>query len=197
MSKAKVVLVGAANSGKTSIVGRYVSGEFLSTTMPTTQPAFSQKRVNYYGKEVSLEIWDTAGQEQYHALSPLYYRDADIGIIVFDLTDQSSFIKSKQWVNELRQARGDGISMFLVGNKSDLLSIRTVSLETSHQFASSIGAEVFETSAKTGENIEMLFSSIVKSIASKDSSVMSYTPRRNRSSVKFDNVVVENKGCSC
>ena len=197
MNKAKVVLVGAAHTGKTSIVNRFIYGGFTPHTMPSTQPAFFQKKVCYSGPETMLEIWDTAGQEQYHALSPMFYRDADGGIVVFDLTDSSSFAKSKQWVSELRQARGDNISIILVGNKLDLASLRVVSLEAMHEFAKSIGAETFETSAKTGENVELAFANLVKTISKQTRAVSTFGTNRMRSTVKFDKPLPEKTGCSC
>lgn len=194
--KAKVVLVGAAHTGKTSIVNRYIFGEFSPHTMPSTQPAFFQKKVWYANIEFTLEIWDTAGQEQYHALSPMFYRDADAGIVVFDLTDSNSFAKSKQWVTELRQARGDQISIVIAGNKSDLPSVRTVTLESIAQFASTIGAESFETSAKTGENIELLFNSLCKALYKKCQTGGGETSaKRMRSSVRFDEATPDKKSC--
>lgn len=197
MSKAKMVLVGSAHAGKTSIINKYIYGEFTPHTMPSTQPAFFQKNVYYNGTETQLEIWDTAGQEQYHALSPMFYRDAEVGLVVFDLTDSSSFSKSKQWVNELRQARGDNITIALVGNKLDLASLRTVSLEAMNQFASSIGADAFETSAKTGQNIDLVFQSVVKKLSTGSKAVMTTkTKAGHRSSVKFDEPPKES-GCSC
>ena len=196
MSKTKVVLVGSAHTGKTSLVNRFVYGEFSPHTMPSTQPAFFQKKMTYNGHVYTLEIWDTAGQEQYHALSPLYYRDADVGIVVFDLTDMSSFAKSKQWVSELRQARGDSISIFLAGNKSDLQSIRTVKLDSIQQFASQIQAESFETSAKTGENVNLLFSSLVKTLSTRSQPTQSPSVKnRRRGSVKFTSQSEEKKDC--
>ena len=196
MKKAKVVLVGSAHTGKTSIVNRFVYGEFSPHTMPSTQPAFFQKKVNYNGEEFTLEIWDTAGQEQYHALSPMYYRDADAGIVVFDLTDTNSFTKCKQWVTELRQARGDSIVIELAGNKSDLPSIRTVQLESIQSFAQQINAASFETSAKTGENITLLFNSLVKTLSSKVGSVKEKNMMNKRkSTVRFQDAVEEKKSC--
>ena len=195
MNKAKIVLVGAAHTGKTSIVNRFIYGGFTPHTMPSTQPAFFQKKVSFGGTETMLEIWDTAGQEQYHALSPMFYRDADGGIVVFDLTDSSSFSKSKQWVNELKQARGENISIILVGNKSDLSSQRVVTLKTMSEFAQSIGVQAFETSAKTGENIELAFSNLVTTISKQSKSVAQFGNKKMRSTVKFDKPAPEKKGC--
>jgi small GTP-binding protein len=168
MSRAKVVLVGAAHTGKTSIANRFVYGDFSPNTIPTIQPAFFQKKVTANGTSLVLEIWDTAGQEQYRSLSPLFYRDADVGVVVFDLTDSSSFGKCKQWVGDLREARGLDIAIVLVGNKLDLPSARTVSFEAVAQFATSINVETVETSAKTGENVRLLFDTLAKLIVKRD-----------------------------
>ena len=196
MRKAKVVLVGAAHTGKTSIINRLIYEEFSPHTMPSTQPAFFQKKIFCDDGEFTLEIWDTAGQEQYHALSPMFYRDADAGIVVFDLTDSSSFTKSKQWVSELRQARGDDITIAVAGNKSDLPSKRMVKLEEMSAFASSINAESFETSAKTGENVTLLFTSLVKTLANKPQTAATERQARGRrTSVKFDEAPPRQGGC--
>jgi small GTP-binding protein len=162
--KAKVVLVGSAHTGKTSIANRYVYGEYSPHTMPSTQPAFFQKKISYMGSELILEIWDTAGQEQYRALSPMFYRDADAGIVVFDLTDANSFGKCKQWVHDLRDARGAAIIIAIAANKNDLPQLRSVSSEALLEFATTINAEPIDTSAKTGENIDLLFTSLAKEL---------------------------------
>jgi small GTP-binding protein len=199
--KAKVVLVGSAHTGKTSIINRYIYGEFSPHTMPSTQPAFFQKKIHYNCVDMTLEIWDTAGQEQYHALSPMFYRDADAGIVVFDLTDQSTFSKCKQWVSELKQARGDAITLAVAGNKNDLPSIRTVNLDAMASFAGTIGAESFETSAKTGENVDLLFSSLVKALVRKAQTgggppdKGSTGTKKLKSSVNFDELPEKQGGC--
>ncbi|EAY05462.1 small GTP-binding protein, putative [Trichomonas vaginalis G3] len=196
MNKVKIVLVGSAHTGKTSIINRYIYGGFTPHTMPSTQPGFFQKKVQNGEGEIQVEIWDTAGQEQYHALSPMFYRDADGGIVVFDLTDSSSFAKSKQWINEIRAARGDDCTIFLVGNKSDLQSIRTVTLETMQNFAKSINVSVYETSAKTGENIELLFNSVVKQISKSAKLNANFNTQRMRSTVRFTQPA-EEKSVKC
>jgi small GTP-binding protein len=198
--KAKVVVVGAAHTGKSSLVYRYMYGEFTPHTKPSTQPAFFQKKLSYMDRPVTLEIWDTAGQEQYHALSPMFYRDADIGIVVCDLSDSPTFARLKQWVTELRQARGEAITIFVVGNKKDLSSQRTVTLESLATFASSIGSECFETSAKTGENVELLFNAIAKGLTKK--SAVGSGPKglalgKKRGSVRFEQGAPRDANSGC
>jgi len=194
--RAKVVLVGAAHSGKTSVIRRYIEGEFTPRTAPTTQPTFFKKTVCGFGLEVNLEIWDTAGQEQYHALSPMFYRDADVGVVVFDLTDPTSFTKTQQWVSELRQARGSGISIIVAGNKCDLPSQRAITLEAMTTFAASIGTEAFETSARTGENVNLLFEAVAKVAARRRKGKSESVPSGGRrSTVKLNETPLEESGC--
>lgn len=157
MRKAKIVLVGSMHTGKTSIVSRYVNGDFSLHTVSTTQPALSQKEVTHRRKEISLDIWDTAGQERYHALSPLFYRDAEAGIVVFDITDADSFAKATKWVNELKQERGEDIFIVIVGNKFDLENERKVDKADGMKLAQSLCSPYFEVSAKNNINIECIF----------------------------------------
>jgi small GTP-binding protein len=135
MRRAKVVLVGPTAAGKTSIVNRFIYDDFAVHTTSTTQPAFAQRVLNDKSRPVSLEIWDTAGQERYHSLSPLFYRDAEAGIVVFDITDTDSFTKASKWISELKTERADDILIIVVGNKTDLESLRTVHRREDEQLA--------------------------------------------------------------
>lgn len=164
--RAKVVLVGPSNAGKTSIINQYVYGEFSTQCMASTQPAFCQKSIIIDQKPVKLEIWDTAGQEQYHSLSPLFYRDADIGIVTFDVTDEDSFKVAENWINELILSRGESIVIGLAANKIDL-NPRKVSFSQAQQFALERSITAIETSACTGENVELLFQKMVEVAISK------------------------------
>lgn len=84
--------------------------------------------MNIEGSRVNLSIWDTAGQEKFHALGPIYYRSSNGAVLVYDITDQDSFQKVKNWVKELRKMLGTDICLVIVGNKSDLEKDRTVEL---------------------------------------------------------------------
>lgn len=160
--KIKLVFVGPSNAGKTSIINRFVYNEFSVHILPSTQPAFCQKVIKLRGENIQLEIWDTAGQERYHSLSPLFYRDADIGIVTFDLTSIDSFESAKQWIEELRQNRGNGIIIGLAANKLDIGTQRAVTLAQIHKFAQEHKVTAVETSAQSGENINYLFEMLVQ-----------------------------------
>jgi Ras-related protein Rab-21 len=121
LQKFKVVLLGEGRTGKTSILLRFAKGEFSEHRPETTEASFLEKRVTFGEAQVQLCIWDTAGQEVYHALAPIYYRGAHGAIIVYDITDSASFDRVKGWVKELRLAMGPtDISIVIAGNKTDL-----------------------------------------------------------------------------
>lgn len=164
MSKYKVVLIGAAHCGKTSIVNRYINGQFVANTTTTTQAAYYEKHVQTFGIDCFLNIWDTAGQERFHALTTMFYRDSYGALVVFDLTDSNSFAVCKRCVNELRQIVGDECKAVLIGNKSDLASQRTVAFEDAKKYAESQNMEYYETSAKYGSGIEQAFVNLAKKI---------------------------------
>lgn len=126
--KFKVVLLGEGRAGKTSIVMRYTRGEYVDGRPPTDQASFVDKLVRVGESGAHLCIWDTAGQECYHALAPIYYRGASGAIIVYDITDAESFNRVRLWVKELRTSTDSkNIVIAIAGNKIDLEKSRSVS----------------------------------------------------------------------
>ena len=97
---------------------RYVRGNYDDKMQSTIQASFLTKRINI-GEPVTLNIWDTAGQERFHALGPIYYRDADGALLVYDITFQASFTRVKHWVTELKKMNRS-IPIAIAANKSDL-----------------------------------------------------------------------------
>nr|ABD65439.1 Rab21 [Suberites domuncula] len=162
--KAKVVLLGEGAVGKTSIVLRYVENKFNDKHESTLQASFLQKTLNIGPRRIQLAIWDTAGQERFHALGPIYYRDAQGAVVVYDITDVDSFTKAKNWIKELRRIVGDNIAVCIVGNKIDLEKHRTVSHREAEDYASSVGATHFNTSAKQNKGVQELFLDLSKNI---------------------------------
>lgn len=90
------------------------------------QASFVNKKININGRRVNLSIWDTAGQEKFHALGPFYYRMSNGAVLVYDITSQDSFQKVKNWVKELKTMLGSEISLTIAGNKVDLEKDRNV-----------------------------------------------------------------------
>lgn len=153
----KVVLLGEGCVGKTSVALRYVENKFNDRHISTLQASFLNKKLTVHGKKVNLAIWDTAGQEKFHALGPIYYRMSNGAIIVYDVTDYDTFQRVINWVTELRKMLGSGICLAIAGNKIDLEKDRRVCTEEAEEFANKTGAMHFHISAKLSENIEEMF----------------------------------------
>ncbi|EFJ35899.1 rab family GTPase [Selaginella moellendorffii] len=157
----KVVLLGDGRVGKTSLVLRYVNNQFSDSQSATIQASYLTKRLSVDGAVATLSIWDTAGQERFHALGPIYYRDADGALLVYDIMDRDSFTRVKNWVKELRKmASNKNIVLTIAGNKSDMDKLRQVDLQDSERYAASIGANHFVTSAKLNTGIDEAFMDI-------------------------------------
>uniref|UniRef100_A0A0A9XXG3 Ras-related protein Rab-21 n=1 Tax=Lygus hesperus TaxID=30085 RepID=A0A0A9XXG3_LYGHE len=153
----KVVLLGEGCVGKTSMVLRYVEDKFNDQHIQTLQATFLNKKLNIGGKRINLAIWDTAGQERFHALGPIYYRMSNGAILVYDITDEDSFQKVKNWVKELKKMLGSEICLSIAGNKVDLDKERNVPVDVAEEYAKAVGAIHFHTSAKQNVGIEELF----------------------------------------
>mmetsp|Transcript_85589 Transcript_85589/g.105046 ORF Transcript_85589/g.105046 Transcript_85589/m.105046 type:complete len:211 (+) Transcript_85589:50-682(+) len=162
--KFKIVLLGEGRVGKTSLLLRYIEGKFSEQQTSTFQAHYKEKRIHIGGASVSLSIWDTAGQERFHALAPIYYRDSNGAILVYDITDKTSFIKVQHWVEELRKIVGYDIILFMAANKIDLEHKRQVNKSDAMQYGLKVGAKIFDTSAKSGTGVEQLFLELTKSL---------------------------------
>ncbi|KAK7908366.1 hypothetical protein PG985_015669 [Apiospora marii] len=119
-SSVKLVLLGEAAVGKSSLVLRFVNNDFQENKEPTIGAAFLTQKCNLPTRTIKFEIWDTAGQERFASLAPMYYRNAQAALVVYDLTKPTSLIKAKHWVAELQRQASPGIVIALVGNKLDL-----------------------------------------------------------------------------
>ncbi|KAG7399497.1 Ras- protein Rab-21 [Phytophthora boehmeriae] len=168
--KFKVVLLGEGRVGKTSILLRYIKGEYDERQVSTLQASYLDKRLLVENRRVALSLWDTAGQERFHALGPIYYRDADGALLVYDITDAESFRKVRTWVRELRRIVGDDISICIAGNKSDLHRNRKVPEDEAKRYAESVGAAHFDTSAKLNRGLEDVFVELTKRMLTRSGS---------------------------
>jgi len=117
----KLVLLGEAAVGKSSIVMRFVNNEFQDNKEPTIGAAFLTQKCRFEDRVLRYEIWDTAGQERFHSLAPMYYRNAQAAVVVYDITKTSSLDKAKSWVKELQRQANPNIVIALAGNKLDLV----------------------------------------------------------------------------
>lgn len=162
--EAKVVVLGSQGVGKTSVVIRYVGGMFSKAVSPTIGASFFTYKLTLDGYRIKLQVWDTAGQERFRSMAPMYYRKANAAMLVYDITSLESFYDIKDWVKELKKNVDTPIAMCLLGNKCDLDSVRKVSKEEAAEFAASIEALFFETSALKNTGIEDAFLQVAKQL---------------------------------
>ena len=156
----KVVLLGDTGVGKSSLVLRFVTNSFKSYSESTIGASFMSKLITVDNKPIKFQIWDTAGQEKYHSLAPMYYRGAAAAIVVYDITRKSSFQTLQNWVKELKQLGPENIVIAIAANKCDLKEQQEVEPSAARQYASTLesdGAIFVETSAKENTNVSQLF----------------------------------------
>lgn len=164
MREIKLCLLGDSGVGKSSLVLRFVADRFEAHSTATIGASFMSKTFSLGDETFKYQIWDTAGQEKYKALAPMYYRGAAAAIVVYDVTLESSFESVKRWVKELEQLGPEGIVIAIAGNKIDLKDQREVSKEIGEKYAESIGAVFAEVSALTSHNVNYIFEEISKSL---------------------------------
>jgi len=165
----KVVLLGSQSVGKTCLVERYLYGKFNLGVTATVGAAFGAKKITKNNLTITLGIWDTAGAERYEAMSRIYYRQARAAVVCFDVTSSESFGKVRFWVEELL-TNEPSCDVYIVGTKVDLVGEKPREVERSmvETYMHSIRAKgYFETSSKTGENIDTLFDDIANNAFTK------------------------------
>ncbi|CAM9290877.1 unnamed protein product [Lampetra planeri] len=165
MEHAKLVLLGEQNVGKTSLLHRLATNTFQPFEEPTVGAAYTSHVVHLDDTAVKFEIWDTAGQERYHSLAPMYYRGAQAAIVVYDITRKDTFVRAQEWVKELQRRGPPRIVIALAGNKADLEAKRDLETEDAKTYAKENRLMFFETSAKTGNNVEEVFLTLAKKLA--------------------------------
>lgn len=159
----KVVIVGEAGVGKTSLILRYTQDRFLGEYITTIGTNFAVKTLNVDGEQIKLQLWDLGGQDQFMRIRSFYYPGARAAMIVYSVADRKTFSAIPRWAKEVGSVCGD-IPFTLLGNKIDLNTERHVEKDEGTDQASKIKAEFFETSAKTGELINGAFTSVARRI---------------------------------
>ena len=156
----KVVLLGDSGVGKTCIISRYISGAFDNNSPSTNGASYASKILTFenLNKTISLDIWDTAGQEKYKSLTKFFYKDAAVAILVYDITKKDSFENMKgYWYEQLQEFGSKKIILGVAGNKCDMYEKEEVNENEAKEFAEKIGAFFEITSAKNNTGITDLF----------------------------------------
>ncbi|KAF8540970.1 ras-related protein rab-5C [Trichophaea hybrida] len=199
----KLVLLGESAVGKSSLVLRFVKDQFDDYRESTIGAAFLTQTIALdETTTVKFEIWDTAGQERYKSLAPMYYRNANCAVVVYDITQSSSLDKAKAWVKELQRQANENIVIALAGNKLDLASSasskRAVETAEAEAYAKEAGLLFFETSAKTAENVKELFTAIAKKLPLDQPGPRGARPGAGGRGVDLKGgMAAQQQGCNC
>ncbi|KAI3764974.1 hypothetical protein L2E82_14992 [Cichorium intybus] len=165
----KVVLIGDSGVGKTNLLSRFSKNEFSLELKPTIGVEFATRSINIDDKVIKAQIWDTAGQERYRAVISAYYRGAVGALIVYDITRNETFEKVITWLMEVRQHTDRNIVIMLVGNKADLLTLRSVRTKDAETFAHRKKLHLFmEVSALDTLNVDNAFTTLLTRIYHAD-----------------------------
>ena len=162
---AKVVLIGKSGVGKTSIISRFTNDKFDPDTLSSLGASFVSKEIFFpeINNTIKFDIWDTAGQEKYRSLAKIFYKDAVIIILVYDITKADSLAEIKEfWVEEIKENSNKNVILALAANKDDLYNEATINEKEGQAYADTIGAIFKRTSALSNVGIDDLFQLIGK-----------------------------------
>jgi small GTP-binding protein len=157
----KIVLIGDSGVGKSNLLSRFTRDEFNLESKSTIGVEFATRALTVEGKNVKAQIWDTAGQERYRAITSAYYRGAVGALLVYDIAKVGSYEDVERWLQELRDHADPNIVVMLVGNKTDLESLRQVQTDVAKDFAQRSDLSFIETSALEAQNVEAAFAQVL------------------------------------
>lgn len=153
----KIVMIGNSGVGKTSLVNTWVNGQYTAKSSPTIGANHLRKIININDESLDICIWDTAGQEQYHSLAPLYTRAAAAAVAVASITDTESFEKLPMWLNLVAESCDEVPPIILAVSKNDLANESTMKQSDIEETYGDKFSGIFYTSALTGENVDSMF----------------------------------------
>eukprot|EP01083_Nonionella_stella_P268952 909526_1 len=164
----KLLMIGDSGVGKSCLLLRFCDESFTQSFITTIGIDFKIKSMDIDGQRVKLQIWDTAGQERFRTITTAYYRGAMGILLVYDTTDEQSFLNIRNWMRNIEQHASNSIQLLLVGNKCDLSDTRLISTERGQALADEYGIKFFEASAKNDTNVKESFIQIAKDILAKN-----------------------------
>ena len=167
--KYKLIFLGDQSVGKSCILNRFMNDTFTEEYQATIGLDFQSKNVQIDNQDIHLLLYDTAGQEKFRALIPMYTRDANIILLVYDVTSKDSFLHLSDWLRDLTNVKKEEVIFAVVGNKTDLDDRREVNSNEGENYAKEHDFIFAEVSAKTGDGIEKLFDVILKEMLKKKS----------------------------
>ena len=160
----KYVIIGDSGVGKSNILLKYINNTFSEEFKATVGVEFGAKNLQVNGRVYRIQIWDTAGQENFRSIARAYYKNSVCACIVYDITNRNSFNSIQSWIDDCTKQTPKTILYILIGNKNDLKDRREVQYEEGAEFAKKRNMIFLETSAKTGNNINSIFDKTVNQI---------------------------------
>jgi len=172
----KVVIVGNGGVGKSSMIQRYCRGTFTRSYKKTIGVDFLEKELRVQGEKVRLMLWDTAGQEEFDAITRSYYRGAQACVVTFSTTDRSSLLAVTRWITRIREECGK-VPMVLVQNKIDLIQEAQINMSEVDKLASRLGLRVYRMSVKDDLNVGTVFQHLAEDYVTKVVDLDHVTPK--------------------
>ena len=163
----KVIIIGDSSVGKTNIMSKYLKNQFHEDSKATVGVEFGSKLFTINGHNIKAQIWDTAGQEKYKAITGAYYKGSKGAFVVYDITRKETFESVDKWINDLKATGDPKMNIMLIGNKCDLEERREILNEQGEEKARSFGCGFLETSALSGDNIDKGFEMMISEIFKK------------------------------
>jgi len=172
MTEIKIITLGESKVGKSSFIIKYVEGRFSTNYISTLGLDFRQKKIELEdGKEIDLKLFDTAGQERYKSIASNLIKKANGILLIYDIANKDSFNSIAKWMESIEEISSSNIVVILIGNKSDLEDERQVKKEEGERAAKEYNIPFYETSCKTGINIDEVFIRITKEILNKKGNI--------------------------
>jgi len=192
----KILLIGNSGVGKTSFLLQYCEGKFNPAFVSTVGIDFKVKTVMVKDKRIKLQVWDTAGQERYKIITTQYYRHAMGFLVMYDITNETSFLDIRNWLSQVQQHSFGNAQIIIVANKSDLEDQRAVPTQRGKDLANELGYEFFEASAKTSDSVQTTFHSLVSSICVQMADSVN-APTEPTDTVPLDKSQASDSSCLC
>ncbi len=163
----KYIIIGDPSVGKSNLLMKFAHNKFTDEYQATIGVEFGAKNITFNNQIYRIQIWDTAGQENFRSITRAYYKNSVCAMVVYDITNRDSFEHIVNWIQDIRDQSPKTVLIVLVGNKIDLEDKRVVSYDEGSEFAIKNGIIFEETSAKTGQGIEEIFTKSAKEIVKK------------------------------